>query len=723
MVDRLPFRGVALGLLLVAFGLAGTSCGSATNPLPAELSVVDMAFVFPNDAPLDPTLEIIPRNTWIRIEFSKPVDAATLTRQTIRARWGATLTNEAFGTLRPDGNVVRFDPTIGADGSPNPFGFPRNVNASIEVRAFDEASSVVHSVDGDPVVLGMTKTFAISDEFLHESDPPSVLGVRFIPERDPTTGDVPSSSTLLVDFDEVMDFASLVPGRDTLEPHVTFDVRYTITALNNANGVAGRVIPGQTALSRDARSVEFRPVFGFGPRPFEFEVRVTSGMTDLAGNSLSNPQVLGQFRCDGESVDLGTVLTEDFRNVADRDLGPTDADWGLSENGVCTGNSLTSRDVFIVGSEFTDSNNLSGRGTYVASFEPLIGTDLDQLIPGLTPQAVLGRRIMYSFSDQEIGPGGTITALAWGPDSNATFLATYPLVTISAAHRGQAFQQLVPTFANNHNEPLTVLYSGVYAVPQRANIGNTPGLPRTPHQPGYGSAANAPCNGANNWNQPLFDWTGFQPWPQLVTFFDWDPGLPGPNDEGLVLDFDVRAGTTFQTIRSWFGDSMPCSGLILGFPQRRLRSVSGGTFANPITAAPVVNPEPSVHDMQITISRIKSLAQSRFYTPLTDLNQAAGGRTFGADSDYQDAIIPTDLMGNAKLEIEYQGATALDPLDLDGETPDLTQPITPWTADVNVCDGFPYIRWRLRLIGDLASGDVGAVPSVQIPVRDASFVK
>ena len=49
-----------------------------------------------------------------------------------------------------------------------------------------------------------------------------------------------------------------------------------------------------------------------------------------------------------------------------------------------------------------------------------------------------------------------------------------------------------------------------------------------------------------------------------------------------------------------------------------------------------------------------------------------------------------------------------------------TQPSTPWTSNIDDCDGMPYIRWRVRMVGNLLTGDPGQITRVQIPVRDGS---
>jgi nitrate reductase beta subunit len=85
--------------------------------------------------------------------------------------------------------------------------------------------------------------------------------------------------------------------------------------------------------------------------------------------------------------------------------------------------------------------------------------------------------------------------------------------------------------------------------------------------------------------------------------------------------------------------------------------------------------------------------------------------------DAQGAAIlnPAVQSGGATVEVAYQGAFVLDPTSGRSKYNSLF-PSTPFTASVNDCDGFPYLRWRLTLTSNLISQKVGRVASISIPV-------
>ena len=116
----------------------------------------------------------------------------------------------------------------------------------------------------------------------------------------------------------------------------------------------------------------------------------------------------------------GLVISETFDDSQDRDIVHSDADWGATEEGFLRGQDITSRDVLIMGWEFANSNGTnSGTGQYAPIDSPLQGADRNNFQPPPNPATAVGRRVMWSFPDTEIGPSGSVTAIGWGPDSNA----------------------------------------------------------------------------------------------------------------------------------------------------------------------------------------------------------------------------------------------------------------------------------------------------------------
>jgi hypothetical protein len=280
-------------------------------------------------------------------------------------------------------------------------------------------------------------------------------------------------------------------------------------------------------------------------------------------------------------------------------------------------------------------------------------------------------------------------------------------------YQATASLNLVPTFAANYLGAPQVVYNGNYDVPQRANVGNTPGEPAWNHVAGYPEVG--PCAAGGTWNQPLFDFTGFTPWPAFTSFFEWDPGTVAVDDAVLLFDMSVPEGTTWQVFRGWFATSTPCSaGMIPQYPRRRLYSTYEGTTANPVPPAVWANPEESIYDTAFTVSKHNSLAQSLFYTYPGHPAQAFGGTTFGDRTDYRPALlVPTIQLPGARADIEYQGA---DSVAVDRRTIDPAAPYTGWTTNIDDCDGMRCIRWRMRLRTNIQNALVAKVTRVTIPM-------
>lgn len=111
-------------------------------------------------------------------------------------------------------------------------------------------------------------------------------------------------------------------------------------------------------------------------------------------------------------------------------------------------------------------------GQYNPIVDPLTGAQLNQFVAGVNPPTVEGRRVMWAFSDDELGADGSITTVSWGPDSNATFAAQYPDVILRVGFQKSNSLSLAATFSGNYNGSPLIIYKGPYLVNQAANVGN-----------------------------------------------------------------------------------------------------------------------------------------------------------------------------------------------------------------------------------------------------------
>ncbi len=714
MFCTVVLRSRVLVALFIALAVCCTATSCGTGGIAAkEMVLLEIQFLDRSLAPTAPTgTQSLPRNAILGFVFSELVSPESVTNQTIQLRFGPAFQTVPSGSFSVDGNRVLFDPTITETGQPNPTGLSPTTQYALEIPGFEEQSQVVVNLDSDPNLTTFITQFTTSDGWLRELAPPSIIDVVFVPDVDPLTKQVPGNGLMGLVFSEPMDPQAFVLGLDPAGPdaRTTVDIRYTDDPINQNNSLDGIPLAGAFTPSADYRTWFFKPLFSFGDAKLVFTVEVFQDITDLAGNLLVNPRSFGPFTVDGLGIAAGKVISEDFLTTDNRDPAATDADWGSTEEGIAQGQPVTSRQVYIFSYAEMNSGSDSGRGQYGALAAPMIGDDLNAIVNNVNPPTSMGRRVMWSFSDTKIGARGAITGIGWGPDSNATFAAHYDNIRLRLGYQQANSESLAPTFSGNYEGRPTLVYSGDYDVQQAMNIGNTPGHPATPHVGGYQFTGPPFGFCTATWNQPAFDYTGFYDWPELTTFFEWDPGDPGvENDRVLIFDASCPEGSTFQSVRSWFGVTFPCSGvLITGLPLTRLRSTYEGETPNPADsiANGIQNPEQSISDTCFTLTTRTSIAQSRFY--------GASGETFGDNTDYFPAILtPAVQSGGAQVVVEYQGA---DAIEADLVTINQAAPHTDWVQDINQCDGMRHIRYRLRLISNLVSLERARVETVVIPM-------
>jgi len=730
--------GLALAVTVLALACLTTSCGGGDGYAAKDMVLVEFLFVDRALVPTAPTgTENLPRNAQILMVFSEQVNPGSVNDQTVQIRYGPTGQSVPKGSFSIDGNTVRFDPTVTAQGQPNPFGFQPVTQYLVDIPNYEEQDAVIKNLDDDPNLVTFFTTFVTSDGFLRELDPPEVVRVYSIPDRfevNPLTGQWPGNGLLAIEFNEPMDPASFVLGTDAgPDENTSADVRYVPYAqINIDNGLVntsvdpniGTVIPGSFTYDAGATTFLFKPTFSFGTGKFVFAVQVFQGLKDLSGNLLVNPRSFGPYTCDGTGIATGRILEENFTNAANLDLVNSDGpDWGQSDEGVLQGQEITSREAYIFGYTFQDAFRPTYHGQYASIISPMIGAALNQYISGISPPTSMGRRVLWAFTDEEMGANGSVTAAGWGPDSNATFAAIYPKIFLRAGFQKAASMSLSPSFSGNYDGKATVVYTGAYQVPQAANVGNTVNAGTDPGGYSEGAGCQRPASaacpsGSTRWNCTLWEFTGFEPWPDFATFFEWNQGDPNvPGDSVFLFDASCQEGDTWQQVRGWFAAQQPCNGILIpGFPNRRMYTTYEDNTANPTTnlGLGILNPEPSVTDSSFTITKRISLAQTLFYT---DGAQPANSTTltFGANSDYLPLeLSPVIQSGGTEVLVEFQAAHGCE---ADRRTPNVAMgPMTDWTDDLNDCDGYECIRWRIYLISNLISNQRAKLYRVAVPV-------
>ncbi len=738
MLRKLFARPACLGTILAVVLVSSlmTSSGGGDGIAAKDMALVEFLLVNRALEPVAATgTDNLPRNAQILLIFSELVNPDSIDSQSIQIRYGPAFQSVPKGSFSVTGNTVRFDPTVTVDGQPNPFGFQPVTQYSVDIPNFEEQTDVVQNADFDPNLTTFFTTFTSSDGFLREYTPPEITGVGFIPDPDPLTGNIPGAGLMYFDFSEPMDPGSFTQGGfNGPTPQTTIDVRFTTAAVNAGAGLTtldpdsnpiGIPISGTYSFDAAATRFFFRPTFSFGSGNFVFFTQVFQGLLDLSGNQLVNPGTFGVFICDGNGRVDGKLLIEDFVDTLDQDIVNTDADWNLTEEGHVRGQAITSRNSYLFGYREADDFGAqanSSRGQYAPIVDPLIGKSLNALVSGINPPTDQGRRVMWAVNDTEMGAGGSVTDVAWGPDSNALFAAQYDSVKLRMGHQKDDSLALGTSFEGNYEGNPAVVFDGEYPVVQAQNIGNTTGHPITNHVGGY--VTNPGCNPQNGtgiqypWNTPLYTATGFYAWPALSSFFEWDEGNGAIDGDSVFLfDASVDEGDNFQQIRAWFGSTFPCSGVLLpGFPARRLYATYEEETANPVTnlGAGILNPEPTVMDMCFTVTKRVSTAQTLFYYESGNAIQAAHGNTYGDTSDYFPAeVTPQTQPNGASVIIEYQGA---DLVEDDRRTINAAGLFTDWTRNIDDCDGMQKLRYRVLLISNLVSGQIASVDQIRIPI-------
>jgi len=678
---------------LIAATLGACTSNDGGNETPASFDPTELALVRvePRDGESS-----VPRNRVVRLFFSTTVLPSSVHDQSISIRTGGTFQTRPEGSFLVSANIVEFDPTVSTTGGANSLGFNAGSQILLDVPLFDPDAprpsvNFLQNVEGNPITIssGDNKiTFSTGSRWNDPTPgPPGALNLEFTPSAN-DVGQVPSSAAVTVVFDEPVNPETVILSKNI------FLTNNTATAPSFQAD-----IPSITFFDGSLTRYTFLPVFGFGTGPFQIKVNfidpdapdtfAPAGLpTDLGGNPIQNFTFIATF---GTQFDPSTVntalLREDFTTVLNRDNGMnpdgspvTDAIWGddpefpfeLVSLPISTRNQQI--DVLAItslggGSTAIDNPPLGlGNEDYCPTVNPLIGADF--LVANTQPATSEGRRQLNMFRVAEMQGNGTIIRAAWGPDSDATFAATYPGTIVRLGHKRAGTDFATGSFFGQFDiDGFVVVVGGVsYNVSQAKDI-----------------------NGG-----PIND--GYLDWPQLSTFFDYD----GVNE--LVIDVEAKEGNTFQQFRTYlnvaavgncncvtifFGACQPNASL--GF--RQFDSVYGSDAPDP-TAIPGIlqNPSPFVHVMEFELAKLRSDAQSLFLD------------TQSLDPDYlQPIIAPPVQPGGSSIELTWSGSR-------DGITE-----MVPFTANINAIDGYQFIRWHATLRANLFTKARSRMALLELP--------
>jgi len=659
MLRVIPLRGLLAFVLLFVVGvpfLAGCGGGGVSGtPDDSDLVVTYFSMRDRTD---------VYRNQFLEIRFSAPVNAESVSNRTIQFLTGPSQATPATGALIVDGDRVYFDPTRSQEAydrgdktANSPFGFEAVADYKLFIPG-PPTRSTLRNRAGRPILAEYVSDFRTSDEYTPELDQPEFIGVGELPDGSPTFelgfvppkyldedpgsptyGDVVVSynAQIVIRFDEAVLPASMEPGE-------------TIFIKNqDVKDYLGRPVdvPGTFKPSMNGTEYVFTPSFHYGTGPYTIAVIMTNMITDLARNPLLNPRTV-YFKTEFEpNVNTIGFVVESFSSSRYEDGSNTTAEWDSIKKGELHGGPITTNIV-------TVNYNPDGVNSRNANLDvPLVAR---QTGPGCFawPKGV---RSQHSYSADDIGMEGSVTKIAWGPDSNAVFAANYPNIEIRLGNTKAADGVLGPVFDDNFRDGLPLAhYSGRYDVPQRANI-----------DPDVTEA--------------------FWAFPTLTTPFDYS------HVYGIVIDFQVTAADMCQTTRGWFW------GLFAGGPGfRNIIATDRDATMDDYTGGG----QPWIADMQFTLRRRVTQAQSKFY----DTAQPA--------PHYSDPIVtPSSQLGGAAVTLEVQGADGM--LDSRGRTVADPATVTTWSTNIDVADSKRFIRFRFKMYANLNSDTVPRVNQVQFP--------
>ncbi len=490
----------------------GKSGGSKALAVSSVVGVADDGFVY--------------RNQSIRVEFDTRIDGETVSSRALSVLLAGEIVPGRVEVAN-DGRSVTWFPTV-LPGDRNDYipetappinGLGLAANTSYTLQVLGDSPLAITNRRGTPVNETLTIDLFTTDEYQPEDEPapPSIdpaAPLAFAPEQiqggDPTSANPadwplvePADLKIEVRFDEALHPSSVLGMCQVFLTNVT--------SLANPPLGVGEPALIRTALGPDARTLVVEPLLSLGDdpdssEPYEFEIRITDDVTDLAGNALAEDIILHFRTADRPGEPNFKILTETFDDTTMRQ-DDTTAEWG---DGSVIGADITTRTLSYVpllprvpGNPPPNSFNLP---------HPLVEVN--------NPATPEGCRFQMRFSstDVRVEEGELLAGMSWGPKSNFVFQSLYEDITIRVGTLAQA-PQLENEFDRNYvppseQNPMTV-FEGDYSV--------------------------------NN----SLDQT-WEPWPAFVRYPAWG------RQTSLVFEFDMpRGGTTFQLFRNDSTRSFP----------------------------------------------------------------------------------------------------------------------------------------------------------------------
>jgi hypothetical protein len=535
----------------------------------------------------------------------------------------------------------------------NPEGFEANTRYSIDMQGGSQIVSpltVVTNLDGLPLAEPFSTSLTTSDRYAQDFTRPEIR------ETSPNDGSVNVASDADIDltFSEPMDIDSFQLPRFDGDEAATVNIRYTLSSVNG--GLAGRNILAIVRVKPQTAGnvVQIRPLQGFGQGPYEVEVTVTNGVTDLSGNNIIRQQ---QFVFTTEE----DPTAEDFGQIDEvfEDDSKKDTQW------------------------FADPANLSGDNVFAdwndGEFEGLLRTAVNEVTfevvgpnTGGNVNVWFTRAVRWQMLFPSNDMGGrprTLTGFRW-VQTNTQSLLTYPNTQVKIGHANDAvagggFQGGTnppgPVASNYREVPVTVTPSINYTIPVGISLANPPTVPPSPP-----FLVDGPV-----WAED-FNFDGRNGVILEVEHFGNGTGPPPPTGNGVTDNWEIDANFSLNAM----------------------------TFSLFQDVPPIVQAQPWYHRTQFTFLSPGAEARSLWY----DVQETSIRWV-------PQQIIPFSQPQGTSVSIRWQGAkgSVNDPTVLDPTS------ITPWTSDIRTLAGNPFVRWQVELSNNLATGNSATIDTLIIP--------
>jgi hypothetical protein len=319
--------------------------------------------------------------------------------------------------------------------------------------------NLLRNLDGAPLVVPFATSFTTTNRYVQDYTRPQT---RLTSPTDGTTG-VLSDADIELTFSEPMDITSFVP------PRFQGDTAWTVNARYAQNPVLNGALQGKNLLLQvrvkpqtGGDVIQLRPLQGFGVGPYQIEVIVQTGVTDLSGNNIIRQLDFNFTTSYNATADIGGQVLEDFstNTFQDTNFGTSGYDQPTNDDTIARWN------VAPPAGTLGFLNGVVNSATFVAAST---GPTATVSSVNLWGSSALHFQNLYRTADMG-GRPRTVTGFAWRW-SQASGL-TYPNTAMQMGHAndlviagglpGTSSSSPGPQYSNYRDTPVVVVQPTTY---------------------------------------------------------------------------------------------------------------------------------------------------------------------------------------------------------------------------------------------------------------------